>query len=66
MPTRSSLMVHTKSEAKYLPVMHPPPTDKLHQIEKVVKIYKLLVEKAIDKHARDLAEWCKAVQTALQ
>ena len=66
MPTRSSLMAHTKSGVKYLPVMHPPLTDELHQIEKLVKIYKLLIEKAMDKHTRDLAEWCKAVQTALQ
>ena len=61
MPTRSSPMVCTKNGAKYLPVMHPPPTDKLHQIGKVMKIYKLLVEKVIDKHIRDLAEWCKVV-----
>ena len=56
MPTRSSLMVCTKSEAKYLPVMHFSSTDKLHQIEKVVKIYKLLVKKVMNKHTRDLAE----------
>ena len=56
MPTRSSLMVHTKSGVKYLSVIHPSLTDELHQIEKVAKIHKLLVKKAINKHARDLAE----------
>ena len=66
MSTRSSLMMHTKSGAKYLPVMHPSLTDKLHQIEKAAKIYKPLIEKAMDKHIRDLAEWHKAVQTAPQ
>ena len=66
MSIRSSLMMCTKSEVKYLPVMHPSLTDELHQIEKVAKIYKSLIKKVMNKHARDLAEWCKAVQTALQ
>ena len=66
MPTRSSLMMCTKSGAKYLPVMHPSLTDELHQIEKMMKIYKLLIEKVMNKHIRDLAEWCKVIQTALQ
>ena len=56
MSTRLSLMVCTKSGVKYLPVMHPPSTDELYQIRKVMKIYKLLIKKAIDKHVRDLAE----------
>ena len=56
MPTRLSLMMCIKSEVKYLPVIHSSSTDKLHQIEKAVKIYKLLIKKVIDKHIRDLAE----------
>ena len=64
MLTRSSPMMHIKSGAKYLPVMHPSLTDELHQIRKMMKIYKLLIEKAMDKHIRDLAEWHKVIQTA--
>ena len=56
MSTRLSLMMHIKSKAKYLSVIHPLLTDKLSQIEKVTKIYKLLIKKAINKHIRDLAE----------
>ena len=56
MPTRSSLMMCIKSEVKYLSVMHPSLTDELHQIRKAVKIYKSLIEKAINKYIKDLAE----------
>ena len=56
MPTKSLSMTYTKSEVKYLPVMHSLLTDKLHQIEMMIKIYKLLIEKVIDKHIKDLAE----------
>ena len=56
MPTRLSLIACIKSEVKYLPVIHSLLTDKLYQIEKVAKIYKLLIKKVMNKHIRDLVE----------